>query len=182
VPELDSREEPISTNKKIRTDYVPKGIMCYITLVGKFGAAEPTQICPRCGIAVKVSEMEEHVRIELLDPKWRQQKAVYESRLKGSNLVLGKQDISMNLSRLSDHRSDIFGSDASEDSKKLIEHEKKMSAEKSKNTWDGTASSAPKALKKAQSNVSTSPDKIIGPQIPLIPPIPGSKIIVNFPI
>ena len=121
--------------------------------------------------------MEEHVRIELLDPKWRQQKAVYESRIKESNLVLGTENVSKNLSRLSDYRSDIFGSEVSEDSKKLIEQEKKISAEKSKTTWDGTASSAPKAIKKAQSNIESAPGKIIGPQIPSLP---GSINIVIF--
>lgn len=63
---------------------------CDIKTVGKLpGVAEPTQICPRCGVAVKISEMEEHVRIELLDPKWREQKAVFDSRQKGSTLLVG---------------------------------------------------------------------------------------------
>ena len=173
-----AKEEITSTTKKIRTDYVSKGRknFNFSFIVGKLGVSESTQICPRCGISVKVSEMEEHVRIELLDPKWRQQKAVFESRIKDSNLIIGKEDISKNLARLSDHRSDIFGTGFTEDSKKLIEKEKKISSEKSKNIWDGSSASVPKALKNAQSNVSSPTEKIIGPQIPQIP---SSKNIVR---
>ena len=39
-----------------------------------------TQICPNCGEAIPVNELDEHMRIELLDPKWKEQKAVAEKR------------------------------------------------------------------------------------------------------
>ncbi len=111
------------------------------------GAAEPTQICPRCGVAVKVSEMEEHMRIELLDPKWRQQKAVFDSRQKDSNLLIGAA-ISKNLTKLSETRTDIFGNEMNE-TMGMSEEEKRKQISSQKVIWDGYTASAAAAKEKA---------------------------------
>ena len=50
-------------------------------------AAEPIELCPVCGASVKASEMAEHVRIELLDPRWKDQRNTYQSKQRDSNLV-----------------------------------------------------------------------------------------------
>jgi splicing factor 3A subunit 1 len=44
-------------------------------------------ICPRCNQAIPVDEMEEHMRIELLDPKWKEQKEAADAKKKESNLL-----------------------------------------------------------------------------------------------
>jgi splicing factor 3A subunit 1 len=68
---------------KIKEDYVPKAFK------GRTGAAleEATQTCPRCGEQVKLSEMDEHVRIELLDPRWKEMRDQAEAKTKASNMV-----------------------------------------------------------------------------------------------
>lgn len=97
-PKLPDTNAPV----KIRTDYVPKGrslwfaeyfsfrLLTPVTSVGRAAqAAEATQKCPICGVTVKVSDMDEHVRIELMDPKWREQRAAYEQKRRETNLLQG---------------------------------------------------------------------------------------------
>ena len=43
-------------------------------------AAPQTTVCPVCGDRVDVNEMSEHVRIELLNPQYREQRASLERR------------------------------------------------------------------------------------------------------
>lgn len=83
---------PIAEPVKIKKDYK----------IHTPAFSEPKQRCPRCGQEIPASEMDEHVRIELLDPKWKQQKD------KTSNLETGN-DVARHLKNLSGFRSDIFG-------------------------------------------------------------------------
>jgi splicing factor 3A subunit 1 len=59
-----------------------------------------TQICPNCGERIPVNELDEHMRIELLDPKWKEQKAVAEKRQQATNL--GGADVARNVKRLAE--------------------------------------------------------------------------------
>jgi splicing factor 3A subunit 1 len=59
-----------------------------------------TQICPNCGEKIPVDELDEHIRIELLDPKWKEQKAVAEKRQMATNL--GGADVARNVKRLAE--------------------------------------------------------------------------------
>jgi len=128
---------------KIRTDYTPK--------VLKHQLEQQTQICPRCGQAIPVSEMDEHVRIELLDPKWREQKKISEAKKKDSNLLQTGIDVAANLNKLSGYRTDIFGSEEVEIGKKIEEDaEKAKQAEKEKVIWDGHIASIGSATRQAQ--------------------------------
>ncbi|BFZ64675.1 SF3a splicing factor complex subunit [Saitoella coloradoensis] len=61
--------------------------------------ATQTQLCPRCNAPIPVDEMAEHMRIELLDPRWRAQRSVAESREVGkSNLYV--EDVVRNVKRV----------------------------------------------------------------------------------
>ncbi|KAJ1334634.1 hypothetical protein BSLG_007789 [Batrachochytrium salamandrivorans] len=142
--EVDMEEVTLPTN--IRTDYVHK--------VGRVAqATEPVELCPVCGTAVKASEMAEHVRIELLDPRWKDQRSAYQSKQRDSNLVPLDPKI---LSKISDYRPDIFGNEDNMDlNRKLAEDtEKARDAEKKKVIWDGhTNTIASTAHKMQQSSV-----------------------------
>jgi splicing factor 3A subunit 1 len=59
-----------------------------------------TQICPNCGEQIPVNELDEHMRIELLDPKWKEQKAIAEKRQMTTNL--GGADVARNVKRLAE--------------------------------------------------------------------------------
>ncbi|KAI8074868.1 Pre-mRNA splicing factor PRP21 like protein-domain-containing protein [Gongronella butleri] len=99
--------QPVDINApiKIRTDYKPK------ILGQQARVVQEAQICPRCGEAIPANEFEEHMRIELLDPKWKEQKMAAEAKHKGTNLLQTGDDIARNLKTLSSYRTDIFGGD-----------------------------------------------------------------------
>ncbi|KAB8356359.1 hypothetical protein FH972_023943 [Carpinus fangiana] len=85
---------------KIRSDYVPRA---------KQRRQQPTQvICPNCKQSIPADQFEEHIRIELLDPRWQQQRARAEGRAAITNL--NTSDVVNNLKRLASQRSDVFDS------------------------------------------------------------------------
>jgi splicing factor 3A subunit 1 len=99
--------------------------------VPSVGAAEALKysICPKCGEKIPLEEMEEHMRIELLDPIARQKKLEQMKRRRESSLAEG-DEISKNLRTLSALRPDIF--DEEEEARKAEE-----SRRQPKIIWDG---------------------------------------------
>lgn len=85
---------------KIRDNYVPRAQAAR----GKQSAA--VTICPNCKLPIPYAEIEEHMRIELLDPRWKEQKAKAESHYATTNLSTG--DVANNLKRLASQRTDVF--------------------------------------------------------------------------
>ncbi|KAG2184239.1 hypothetical protein INT44_009254 [Umbelopsis vinacea] len=129
---------------KIRTDYRPK--------VGSTTRQvnEQTGICPRCGQAIPMSEMDEHMRIELLDSKWKEQKQASEAKLRDSNLLQEGTDVAKILKNFSGYRSDIFGSGAEEtEIGKKVGNEIEEAREKEKVVWDGHTASINLASQRA---------------------------------
>lgn len=88
---------------KIRTNYVPKAL----------NKAENTLICPQCNLAFPPNELEEHMRIEMLDPKWKEQKAKAESRSASSNLY--QEGAASNLKRMTASMYDMQGKSMSKE-------------------------------------------------------------------
>jgi splicing factor 3A subunit 1 len=127
APKVPDTNAPI----KIKTGYKPK-----IIGVTPEKTTEATQICPRCGEAIPVSEMDEHMRIELLDSKWKEQKMASEAKNKDSNLLQEGTDIKKILKNFSGLRPDIFGSDEMEMNKKIKEKEEEAK-KRDRVIWDG---------------------------------------------
>ncbi|KAJ3275958.1 splicing factor 3a, subunit 1 [Terramyces sp. JEL0728] len=163
-----------------RTTYVPK--------VGRHAVApEMYQLCPRCKQNVKVTDMAEHVRLELLDPKWKNEKAAFEEKIRdGGNIVSG-DIVAKNLKNMASMRTDIFGRSAGEidvGQKVAFEKEKGKEAAKTKVIWDGRQGSVPAATAKAQllsgeSKKQPPPPPIAGPIIP--PQVKGAPFLPVFP-
>ncbi|KXL43905.1 hypothetical protein M433DRAFT_155387 [Acidomyces richmondensis BFW] len=65
-----------------------------------------TSICPNCGQAIPNAEIQEHMRIELLDPAWRDQHRLAQQR--GATTNLSMVDVAGNLKRLASQRGDVF--------------------------------------------------------------------------
>ncbi|EXX78090.1 hypothetical protein RirG_018150 [Rhizophagus irregularis DAOM 197198w] len=165
-----------SAPMKIVKDYTPKAY------APKSTVDRPTVICPRCKQVIPVDEMDDHVRIELLDPKWREQKLAAELKKKESNLLQEGTDVAKNLKAFSGYRSDIFGTEETEIGRKIgEEEEKKKRIEKEKVVWDGHTASINMATQRAAAGVSideqiaaihrskgltSDSDSKIGPKIP----------------
>ena len=158
---------------KVRTDYVPRAAVSSTT-----NDSGTTQICSICNASVPVSQIDEHIRIELLDPKWRTQRLAMMAKNKDSNLVETGTDVSKNLEALAKHRQDIFTpSSTTASSSASIERGP------TRPIWDGRADSvgninrAAQILAKPQiekemealqssGDYSLDPSKGIGPRAP----------------
>lgn len=85
---------------RIRSDYVPRA------QARRQQAAGATALCPNCHQQIPVAELEHHMRVELLDPRWKEQRAKADSRSATTNL--STVDVVNNLKRLASQRSDVF--------------------------------------------------------------------------
>ncbi|RXK38919.1 splicing factor 3A subunit 1 [Tremella mesenterica] len=122
---------------KIKTDYVPKGIQRQTeVLMSK---------CPNCGQLIPENELTEHIRIELLDPKWKEQKRVLDMRKAQSQQMQQGTDVSASLRNLAQARTDLFGDEIDEaERRRREEEEKQKRREREKIIWDGHTNSAQK--------------------------------------
>ena len=75
---------------RIKSDYIPRAQLRQ--------QQKATSICPNCGQSVLNSELDQHLRIELLDPRWKEQQAKASARFSTTNL--GGTDVAANLKRL----------------------------------------------------------------------------------
>eukprot|EP01026_Neomeris_dumetosa_P038244 TRINITY_DN31169_c0_g1_i1.p1 TRINITY_DN31169_c0_g1~~TRINITY_DN31169_c0_g1_i1.p1 ORF type:complete len:397 (+),score=69.49 TRINITY_DN31169_c0_g1_i1:63-1253(+) len=66
-------------------------------------------VSPITGELVLLEDMQEHVRISLIDPKYKEQKEALYSKIK-ENTKANDEEIGSNLLKLADTRPDIFGS------------------------------------------------------------------------
>ncbi|EER24406.1 Surp module family protein [Coccidioides posadasii C735 delta SOWgp] len=107
VPEPEARAVPTpppvagQPPMRIRSDYVPRAQAKRLNTT-----TVPTSICPNCKQQIPIAEMEQHMRIELLDPRWKEQRAKAEARYATTNLSTA--DVANNLKRLASQRSDVF--------------------------------------------------------------------------
>ncbi|KAI5249354.1 hypothetical protein E4T43_00741 [Aureobasidium subglaciale] len=83
---------------RIRNDYVPRA------QARRQNAA--TALCPNCKQQIPFNELEQHMKIEMLDPRWREQSRIAAQRSSTTNLSTA--DVANNLKRLASQRSDVF--------------------------------------------------------------------------
>ncbi|KAL2065459.1 hypothetical protein VTL71DRAFT_3129 [Oculimacula yallundae] len=89
----------VNAPMKIKENYVPRA-------AARAANKQNMVLCPNCRTQMPANELEEHMRIELLDPRWKEQKAKADSRYSTTNL--STQDVANNLKRLASQRSDLF--------------------------------------------------------------------------
>ncbi|KAH8884244.1 Surp module [Thozetella sp. PMI_491] len=112
---------------KIKDNYVPRAAARAANRTG----AQMT-ICPNCKQQVPMNELEEHMRIELLDPQWKEQKAKADARYATTNL--STVDVAKNLKRLASQRTDVFDTTLGEN---LTEEEQARRKKVALNSFDG---------------------------------------------
>ncbi|EEH50003.1 uncharacterized protein PADG_06082 [Paracoccidioides brasiliensis Pb18] len=87
---------------RIRSDYVPRAQAKRFNTT----AAAATTLCPNCRQEIPINEIDHHMRIELQDPRWKEQRAKAEARYATTNLSTA--DVFNNLKRLASQRTDVF--------------------------------------------------------------------------
>ncbi|TFK72524.1 hypothetical protein BDN72DRAFT_894688 [Pluteus cervinus] len=130
---------------KIRTDYVPK--------LGSKNAKPAMTTCSVCGQQIPVDELQEHMRIELLDPKWKEQRDALEARKAQSSELQRGANVSTSLRNLARTRVDIFeGDEEKRKQEEALERERRK--EREKVVWDGHTASKANTLDKFSTNVN----------------------------
>lgn len=94
----DDEEEEEEEAIRVVPTYTPK-------VVGTSSLLEARAIDPITGKSIPVADMPEHMRIQLLDPKWAEERKKFQEKQKDSNLVGGDAIVS-NISRFAQGRGD----------------------------------------------------------------------------
>lgn len=135
---IDDDDETI----KIVSNYQPRIAMSGQSSSGSSSTAT-TMIDPISGKAIELDKLEEHMRIQLLDPRWREEQKRFQEKQRETGLAEGAS-IADNLKRIAMKRGDIFGQAAlgtGQDSAVMIakkeEEEKKLHEQLSNVQWDG---------------------------------------------
>jgi len=69
---------------------------------------DQTQKCPLCKQNISINEWSEHLKVELLDPKWREIKQEMLERKMEISLA-PSEDVMLYLNNFSRYRPDLFG-------------------------------------------------------------------------
>lgn len=152
---------------------------------------DPTKfvISPITGELIPISEMEEHMRISLIDPKYKEQKERMMAKIRETTLA-ADDEISRNIVGLAKTRPDIFGTTEEEVSNAVkAEIEKKKDEQPKQVIWDGHSGSIGRTASQALSQGLPGEEQIdsnasdfralAGPAAP--PPRPGIPMVRPLP-
>jgi splicing factor 3A subunit 1 len=112
------------------------------------GPGEKMVQSPYTGQMIPESEFNEHMRIMSLDPKWKEQKAVEDSRASTSNLALA--DVETNLKRLRSAHPDLYDSEGGQPAEDADESNRAKRI-REEVQWDGHSSTKEKVRMKSRS-------------------------------
>ncbi|KDE04288.1 hypothetical protein MVLG_05246 [Microbotryum lychnidis-dioicae p1A1 Lamole] len=176
-PAIEIRAADTSAPMKIRKDYVPKANR----------PAAPSQAFTTFNNQqIPVEEFASHVRIELLDPKWKEDKRQSEVNRSTANLLPQGTDVSSSIRNLAAHRPDIFGVGTDDEARRKQEQAETLARSKKRElgVWDGHTTTKDaitsryqaganldeqiEALHRAKGLVGSQNDKatVIGPTVP----------------
>ncbi|KAF7149108.1 hypothetical protein RHSIM_Rhsim03G0093900 [Rhododendron simsii] len=123
---------------------------------------DPTKyvVSPITGELIPIIEMSEHMRISLIDPKYKEQKERMFAKLRETTLAQD-DEISKNIMGLARTRPDIFGTTEEEVSNAVkAEIEKKKDEQPKQVIWDGHSGSIGRTATQAMSQNPNGEDQI----------------------
>ncbi|KAK7380817.1 hypothetical protein VNO78_33336 [Psophocarpus tetragonolobus] len=146
-------------------------------------------VSPITGELIPISEMSEHMRISLIDPKYREQKERMFAKIQEKTLA-ADDEISRNIVGLARTHPDIFGTTEEEVSNAVKAEIEKINDEQTKQViWDGHTSSIGCTANQAMSQNIGNEDQndtsnneaknLLGPAAP--PPRPGMPSVCPLP-
>ncbi|GAV58127.1 Surp domain-containing protein/PRP21_like_P domain-containing protein, partial [Cephalotus follicularis] len=152
---------------------------------------DPTKyaVSPITGELIPINEMSEHMRISLIDPKYKEQKERMFAKIRETTLAQD-DEISRNIVGLARTRPDIFGTTEEEVSNAVkAEIEKKKDEQPKQVIWDGHTGSIGRTANQAMSQNINGEDQndaanndarnLPGPAAP--PPLPGVPLVRPLP-
>lgn len=152
---------------------------------------DPTKyvVSPITGELILINEMSEHMRISLIDPKYKEQKERMFAKIRETTLAQD-DEISRNIVGLARTRPDIFGTTEEEVSNAVkAEIEKKKDEQPKQVIWDGHTGSIGRTATQAMSQNANGEDQydaanidgrnLPGPTAP--PPRPGIPSVRPLP-
>ncbi|KAJ9141242.1 hypothetical protein P3X46_031802 [Hevea brasiliensis] len=152
---------------------------------------DPTKVgvSPITGELIPINEMSEHMRISLIDPKYKEQKERMFAKIRETTLAQD-DEISRNIVGLARTRPDIFGTTEEEVSNAVkAEIEKKKDEQPKQVIWDGHTGSIGRTANQAMSQIVNGEDQseagiddarsLPGPAAP--PPRPGVPSVRPLP-
>jgi splicing factor 3A subunit 1 len=90
--------KPAPGSMRIRNDYVPRA--------AAKKASVHMLLCPNCKQQIPANEYDEHLRIELLDPRWKEQRQKADVRY--ATTMVNTSEVANNLKRFASQRDDIY--------------------------------------------------------------------------
>jgi hypothetical protein len=141
---------------------------------------DPTKfvVSPITGELIPISEMEEHMRISLTDPKYKEQKERMLAKIKETTLA-PDDEISQNIVGLASTRPDIFGTTEEEVSNAVkAEIEKKKDEQPKQVIWDGHSGSIGRTATHALSQIQGGEEQFDASNV-AGRPIPGPAPLVR---
>lgn len=152
-------------------------------------------VSPITGAVIPVNEMAEHMRISLIDPKYKEQKERMIAKLRETTLATD-DEISRNIVGLARTRPDIFGTTEEEVSNAVKAEIEKKKEEPKQVIWDGHTGSISRTANQAMAQTLSSeeqaalaaggplpgpmaPPKLMPPPVRPLPPPPG--LALNIP-
>jgi len=146
MPQLYLQKPP--NQSKIIKDYDPKK-----QKQGNRQQDETYVISPFTQEKVKASDLQKHVKYQLIDPNWKDEREKQIQQKKAEDEVYAAgSDISASLRDLADRRTDIFGVEETAIGKKVGETEKDQASNSVQ--WDGHSGSGRDAQRLASSKVT----------------------------
>ena len=149
----------------MRKEYIPK----------ISGLDEATNKCPICNKYIPLSEFNEHLRIEMLDPRYKEIKQEVQARSQNVTMV-GGDAVAQNLANFAKRRPDLFGSvdDQLPEDDRSFKH-----SDQPKVIWDGQAANMSRTtanqamlaqqqkrnMEEQMKNVSDTVKKELGPAV-----------------
>ncbi|XP_072969365.1 probable splicing factor 3A subunit 1 [Typha angustifolia] len=146
---------------------------------------DPTKfvISPITGELIPINEMAEHMRISLIDPKYKEQKERMMAKIRETTLA-ADDEISRNIVGLARTRPDIFGTTEEEVSNAVkAEIEKKKDEQPKQVIWDGHSGSIGRTATQALSQGIPGEEQYDGTTLPgpAPPPRPGIPSVRPLP-
>ncbi|KAK7310767.1 hypothetical protein RJT34_08480 [Clitoria ternatea] len=146
-------------------------------------------VSPITGELIPISEMSEHIRISLIDPKYKEQKERMFAKIRETTLA-ADDEISRNIVGLARTRPDVFGTTEEEVSNAVkAEMEKKNDEQPKQVIWDGHTGSIGRTANQAMSQSIGNEDQydasnneaknLLGPAAP--PSRPGMPSVRPLP-